>query len=138
MPRRLGPGLLLPTALAAALGSIAFAPVAPAQVMPAQVASPFDGQYAGELRLAGTIEGDCTEPPRGALYPLTVSGGQVRFAYLPRFATTLAGSVAPNGSFRAFAPTKQGVVEMTGQIRGNRVEAQIASPSCRYTFVATH
>jgi hypothetical protein len=133
MPRRLGPGLLLSVALAAALGSIALAPVASAQV-----ASPFDGQYAGELRLTGTIEGDCTEPPRGALYPLTVSGGQVRFAYLPRFATTLTGSVAPNGSFRASARTKQGVVEMTGQIRGNRVEAQIASPSCRYTFVATH
>jgi len=119
-------------AFAMALGSIAFAPVAPAQVV-----SLFDGQYAGELRLAGTIEGDCTEPPRGALYPLIVSGGQVRFAYLPRFATTLTGSVAPNGSFRASAPTKLGPVEMVGQIRGNIVEAQIASPSCRYTFVAT-
>lgn len=120
MPRRLGPGLLL----AMVLGSAAFA----------QGISRFDGQYAGELVLTRTIDGDCTEPPRGALYPLTVSGGQVRFAYLPRFATTLTGSVAENGSFTASAPAKRGVVEMTGRIRGNAVRAQIVSPSCRYDF----
>jgi hypothetical protein len=120
MPRRLGPGLLL----AMALGSAAFAQGTPR----------FDGQYAGELRLARVIDGDCTEPPRGALYPLTVSGGQVRFAYVPRFATTLTGRVAKNGGFTASARTKYGVVEMTGQIRGNAVTAQIASPSCRYDF----
>jgi hypothetical protein len=125
MPRRLGSGLLL----AAALGSVAFA-----QAASAQVTSRFDGQYSGELTLTRTIDGDCTEPPRGALYPLTISGGQVRFAYLPRFATTLTGSVAENGGFRASARTKRGRVEMTGQIRGNAVRAQIVSPSCRYDF----
>jgi hypothetical protein len=120
MPRALGPGLLFAMALAnAAL---------------AQTPSHFDGQYAGELTLAQVIDGDCTEPPRGALYPLTVSGGQVRFAYLPRFATTLTGSVAPNGSFSASAATRSGTVRMTGQIRGNAVRAQIVSPSCRYEF----
>jgi hypothetical protein len=120
MPRRLGPGLLL---------AIAFGSAAVAQGL-----SGFDGQYAGELTLVQVIDGDCAEPPRGALYPLTVSGGQVRFAYLPRFATTLTGSVAPNGSFMASAPARRGVVRMIGQIRGNAVRAQIVSPSCRYDF----
>jgi hypothetical protein len=125
MPRRSGPGLLL----AALLGGIALAPVASAQVT-----SRFDGEYVGELTLVELIQGDCTTPPLGALYPLSVSGGQVRFAYVPRFATHLIGSVAENGSFKATAPTKYGRVEMTGQIRGNTVRAQIVSPSCRYSF----
>jgi hypothetical protein len=120
MPKAWGSGLLLATVLGPAVL--------------AQVTSAFDGRYVGELRLAQVIDGDCTEPPRGALYPLTVSGGQVHFAYLPRFATTLTGNVAANGSFRASAPTKRGRVEMTGQIRGDRVTAQIVSPSCRYDF----
>ncbi|MGD9617838.1 MAG: hypothetical protein AB7H90_17095 [Alphaproteobacteria bacterium] len=129
MPRRSGPGLLLAVALASAPWG-----VAGTQVASAQGASRFDGQYTGELTLTALIQGDCTEPPRGALYPLTVSGGQVRFTYLPRFATILTGSVAENGSFRASAPTRHGVVEMTGRIRGDAVRAQIVSPSCRYTF----
>ena len=41
----------------------------------AQGAAQFDGQYTGELRLARTFSGDCTEPPFGALYPLTVAAG---------------------------------------------------------------
>jgi hypothetical protein len=125
MPRRLGPGLLLATAL----GSAALAPD-----VSAQVTSRFDGEYVGRLALTALIQGDCTEPPGGALYPLRVSGGQVRFSYVPRFSTTLTGSVDANGSFRASAPTKLGPVEMTGQIQGNAVSAQIVSPSCRYTF----
>jgi hypothetical protein len=125
MPRRLGPGLLLATALGSA---------APAQHASAQGTSRFDGEYVGRLTLTALIQGDCTEPPWGALYPLRVSGGQVRFSYVPRFSTTLTGSVAANGSFRASAPTKLGPVEMTGQIQGNAVSAQIVSPSCRYTF----
>ena len=124
MPRRLGPGLLLATALGAAAW--------------AQGASPFDGEYVGELRLMELIQGDCTTPPPGAVYPLTVSGGRVSFSYVPRFATTLTGSVTANGSFRASAPTKHGRVEMTGQIRGNRVNAQIVSPSCRYSFATAY
>src|SRR3954469_2883720 len=128
MAKAWGPGLLF----AMALGSVALivAPnVALAQIAYPQASSPFDGQYTGELTLVQVIVGDCTPPPFGALYPLTVSGGQVRFAYLPRFATVLTGSVAPNGSFTAAAPTKTGVVRMTGQIRGNAVRAQIVSPS---------
>ena len=125
MPGRLGPGLLLATAL----GGGAFA-----QAAFAQGPSRFDGEYVGKLTLTALIRGDCTEPPWGALYPLSVSGGQVRFSYVPRFDTTLVGRVAENGSFRASAPTKMGPVEMTGQIRGNTVSAQIVSPSCQYTF----
>jgi hypothetical protein len=124
MPRRLGPGLLL----AAAVGG-AFT-----QAASAQGPSRFDGDYVGKLTLTALIQGNCTEPPWGALYPLNVSGGQVRFSYVPRFDTTLVGRVAENGSFRASAPTKMGPVEMTGQISGNTVNAQIVSPSCRYTF----
>ena len=124
MPRALGPGLLL----AMALGNVALA----------QVPTPFDGRYAGELRLIQVIDGDCTTPPLGALYPLTEYGGQVRFAYVPRFATTLTGSVAPNGSFTASARTKRGVVRMTGQIRGNAVRAQLVSSSCRYDFATKY
>lgn len=125
MPRRLGPGLLLATVLGSA---------APAADASAQGASGFDGEYVGKLTLTSLIQGDCTEPPWGALYPLSVSEGQVRFAYVPRFSTTLSGSVDANGRFRASAPTKLGPVVMTGQIRGNAVSAQIVSPSCRYTF----
>ena len=120
MPRSLGLGLLL----AAALGSAAWA----------QGASRFDGQYAGELTLTSLIAGDCTTPPQGALYPLTVSGGQVRFAYVPRFATTLTGTVAADGSFKASAQVKSGMIQMTGRIQGNSVTANLVSPSCRYTF----
>ena len=66
MPRRLGPGLLLATALGGA---------APAQDASAQGASRFDGEYVGKLALTALIQGDCAEPPWGALYPLRVSGG---------------------------------------------------------------
>ena len=55
----------------------------------AQASASFDGQYTGELSLTQVIKDDCTEPPLGAVYPLTVSRGEVRFAYVPRFATTL-------------------------------------------------
>ena len=96
----------------------------------------FDGQYVGELTLTSVISGDCTEPPLGAVYPLTVSGGEVRFAYLPRFATTLVGRVGTNGAFRAIARTKRGVVQMSGQIRGLRLTATIVSPSCNYSYKA--
>ena len=61
--------------------------------------SPFDGQYAGELRLVRSSRRLHAAAARGAV-PADRSGGQVRFAYLPRFATILTGSVAPNGSFR--------------------------------------
>jgi hypothetical protein len=118
--RRLGLGLLLGGGLAGAAS--------------AQVAAQFDGQYTGELVLVHEKRGDCTRPPSGALYPLTVSRGEVRFAYVPRFATTLRGVIAPDGIFRAAARAKKGIVQMTGRIQGNMVTAEIASPSCIYTF----
>jgi hypothetical protein len=120
MLTRAGLGLVLAAAVASVAG--------------AQGTGKFDGQYAGELTLTKIIDGDCTEPPRGALYPLTVSGGQVRFAYLPRFATTLTGTVAPDGTFDASARVKRGVVRMAGRIEGSRVIANLVSPSCQYRF----
>jgi hypothetical protein len=100
----------------------------------AQGSSRFDGQYVGELILKRVGGGDCTKPPLGSLYPLTVSQGQVRFAYVPRFATTLVGRVGSDGSFTAIALVKKGMVQMTGRIAGIRVTATIASPSCNYIF----
>jgi hypothetical protein len=111
-------------ALGAALASAAFAQGSPR----------FDGQYMGELTLTRTMSGDCAEPPLGALYPLRVNRGEVRFAYTPRFATTLTGTVDDRGAFKAVARLKNGAVQMTGQIRGNDVTAYLVSPSCNYTF----
>jgi len=108
----------------AGLGSAAFA----------QGSANFDGQYVGELTLTRVITGDCTRPPLGALYPLTISSGEVRFAYLPRFGTTLSGRVGENGNIKASARLPKGFVQMTGRIQGNNVTASIVSPSCNYTF----
>src|SRR5713101_2778321 len=104
MLRWLGVGLLL----GAGLVSTAWA----------QGTARFDGQYMGELTLTKVISGDCTKPPLGALYPLEISRGEVRFAYLPRFATTLSGKVAANGIFKAAARLRRGSVQMTGRIQG--------------------
>jgi len=120
MLRWLGLGLLL----GAVLGSVAWA----------QGSARFDGQYTGELTLTRTLKGDCTQPPPGALYPLTISGGNVRFAYVPRFATTLSGKVGDTGNFTASARLRKGWAQMTGHIQGNNVTAAIVSPSCNYTF----
>src|SRR5579863_6565562 len=117
MLRSLGLGLLL----GAGLGSVASA----------QGGARFDGQYMGELTLAGVINGDCSEPPLGSLYPLTISRGDVRFAYLPRFGTTLTGKIAANGVFKASSRVPQGVIQMTGRVQGNSISADIVSPSCR-------
>ena len=120
MLRWLGLGLLL----GAGLGSVAWA----------QGSAAFDGQYMGELTLTKVINGDCTKPPFGALYPLTISRGEVRFAYRPRFDTTLSGWVDENGIFKASARVRKGVVRMTGRIQGRNLTAFIVSPSCNYTF----
>jgi hypothetical protein len=120
MLKRLGLGLLL----GAGLGGIASA----------QNAAKFDGQYMGELTLSKVISGDCTEPPLGALYPLTISRGEVQFVYLPKFSTTLRGRVDETGRFRAAARSRKGHVQMTGRIEGNKVSASIESPSCNYVF----
>jgi hypothetical protein len=120
MVRCLGLGLLL----GMWLGSVASA----------QSSAKFDGQYVGELTLAKEITGDCTAPPMGALYPLNISRGEVRFAYLPRFGTTLSGKVDENGIFKASARLRRGFVQMTGRIQGNNLTASIVSPSCNYAF----
>ena len=110
--------------------------LAGANAAAAQGVASFDGQYVGELTLTRVISGDCTPPPLGSLYPLTVLAGQVRFAYVPRFDTTLTGRIAPNGSFKAAARSKRGLIEMTGRTDGNRLTASIVSPSCHYRFQA--
>ena len=120
MLRWLGLGLLL----GAGLAGVAWA----------QGSAQFDGQYAGELTLTRWITGDCTPPPQGALYPLTISRGEVRFAYVPRFATTLTGRVGDNGAFKASARLHKGLIQMTGRVQGSNVTAYIVSPSCGYTF----
>jgi hypothetical protein len=120
MLKAVGLGLLV----SAGLGSIGWA----------QDSAKFDGQYVGELTLTKEISGDCTRPPTGALYPLTVSKGVARFKYLPRFGTTLSGKINENGTFEASARLRKGVVHMTGLIQGNYVSALIESPSCNYTF----
>jgi hypothetical protein len=120
MLRRFGLGLLF----GAGLGTAVWA----------QGAAQFDGQYVGRLTLSKVISGDCTQPPLGALYPLTVSGGQVLFKYVPRFDTTLRGKVGENGVFDASARVHSGLVRMTGHIQGNNLTADILSPSCNYRF----
>jgi len=124
MARRLGLGLLLGAGIWAGFGGVAWA----------QGPAAFDGQYVGELRLTRTVDGDCTTPPLGSLYPLTISRGEVRFAYVPRFATTLVGRVGPDGSFKAVARLKNGAVQMTGRVQGSNLTADIVSPSCNYSF----
>jgi len=120
MLRWLGLGLLLGTGLVS--------------VASAQGPAAFDGQYMGELTLTKVINGDCTKPPFGALYPLTISRGEVRFAYRPRFDTTLSGRVDENGILKASARVRKGFVRMTGRIQGRNLIAFIVSPSCNYTF----
>ena len=120
MLRWLGLGILF----GVGLGSMAWA----------QGLAKFDGQYIGELTLTKTITGDCTQPPLGSLYPLAISRGEVRFAYLPRFDTTLTGKISENGSFKATARLRRGVVQMTGRTDGYHLTADIQSPSCNYTF----
>jgi hypothetical protein len=120
MLRSLGLGLLIGTGL----GSVAWA----------QGSAKFDGQYMGELTLTKETSGDCTTPPLGSLYPLTISRGEVRFKYVPRFNTTLSGTVDQNGNFKASGRLRKGFVQMTGRIQGNNLTAEIISPSCRYGF----
>lgn len=120
MPKRLGLGLVL----SAALASVAWA----------QGPGQFDGDYVGELTLTGIVNGDCTKPPLGSAYPLSVSGGVVRFKYVPRFDTVLTGRIDPRGNFKATARVKSGVVTMTGRIQNGNVSAKIESPSCLYSF----
>jgi hypothetical protein len=100
----------------------------------AQGSAKFDGQYRGELTLTKVIKGNCTQPPLGALYPLRISRGEVRFAYVPRFDTTLNGRVSEDGTFKASARARKGFVQMTGRIQGNTITGTIVSPSCNYTF----
>ena len=117
-------GLGLSLLIGAAFGGAAWAQGSPR----------FDGQYAGELTLTGIINGDCTEAPLGAIYPLSISGGVVRFKYVPRFDTTLTGTVNAKGNFKATGRTKHGFVVMTGHTDGRDITADIQSPSCRYSF----
>jgi len=100
----------------------------------AQTTGAFDGQYVGQLSLTSVVSGDCTEPPEGALYPFDVSGGIVRFKYVPRFNTVLSGYVHADGTFEATRRLRTGAIVMTGRIDGGSVTAEIRSPSCNYAF----
>jgi hypothetical protein len=101
----------------------------------AQASTAYDGQYVGEMTLKGIISGDCTTPPPGSAYPLTITGGVVRFKYVERLDTTLIGRVDANGNFKATAALHHGVATMTGHIDANHnVTALIQSPSCQYGF----
>src|SRR5438552_1408416 len=118
MWRRLGLGLLFGAAIAG--------------ISPAQGSDRFDGQYMGELTLTKVVINDCTQPPPGAMYPLTIANGNVRFIYVPRFSTTLTGKVDDRGMFKAGARLRRGSVQMTGRIQGQHLTATIVSPSCNY------
>lgn len=120
LPKRLGLGLVLGIVLAGGAW--------------AQGSSSFDGDYVGELTLNGIVNGDCTTPPLGSAYPLSISGGTVRFKYLPRFDTILIGPVDRNGGFKASARTKSGTITMVGKVQAGKVSAKIQSPSCLYSF----
>lgn len=122
MLKRLGRGLLLWSALTNAAW--------------AQGSAGFDGQYVGDLTLTGIVSGDCTKPPLGSAYPLTISRGIVRFKYVPRFDTILTGRIDGRGNFRATRRLKNGTIEMTGHVdaSSNNVTANIRSPSCEYSF----
>jgi hypothetical protein len=120
MLKRLGLALLL----GAALGSVARA----------QGSTRFDGQYVGTLTLTKVIGGDCTQPPPGALYPLTISGGQVQFKYDPRFDTILRGRVNETGFFTASRALPKGLISMIGRVHQSNITAHIKSPSCNYSF----
>ena len=100
----------------------------------AQAASRFDGDYVGDLTLNGIINGDCTKPPLGSAYPLSIAGGVVRFKYVPRFDTTLLGRIDSSGAFKATARVKSGSITMTGRVQNGSVTAKIQSPSCVYSF----
>src|SRR5690348_6629088 len=120
MPGRLQLGVLLGSGFATAAS--------------AQVPARFDGQYVGELTLTRVTSGDCSQPAMGALYPLTISRGEVRFAYVPRFNTTLVGTVSDAGIIKAVARRRTGSIQMRGRVQGSNITAYIASPSCNYTF----
>ena len=100
----------------------------------AQGSARFDGQYVGRLILTKVRNGDCTKPPLGATYPLKISAGAVRFAYLPRFDTVLTGWVDESGTIRASARLRNGSIQMKGRIQGGDLKAHIVTPSCNYTF----
>lgn len=102
----------------------------------AQGSTRFDGQYVGELVLTSTVKGDCTQPPLGSTYPLTISRGEVKFKYTPRFDTALVGTIRDSGAFEASARTRGGLIRMTGRVDRYGVTASIASPSCNYSFQA--
>jgi len=120
MPRWPGLGLLLVAGLGGAVW--------------AQGVGPFDGQYVGAMTLTRWVGGDCTDPPLGARYPLSIAGGQVRFKYVPRFDTVLRGTVDRNGNFKASARIHHGTVVMTGHVQGGDLTAEIVSPSCHYSY----
>ncbi|HML11073.1 MAG TPA: hypothetical protein VK432_09445 [Stellaceae bacterium] len=125
LPQRSALGLLLAAALAGAAW--------------AQATGKFDGNYVGPLTLTGIINGDCTTPPTGSAYPLTIAGGVVHFKYVPRFDTVLVGKIDDKGDFKASGRTKSGMINMLGHVApGGALTANIQSPSCLYSFAGSN
>ena len=112
---------------------------APAGAAWAQATGKFDGNYVGQLTLTGIINGDCTTPPTGSAYPLTIAGGVVHFKYVPRFDTVLVGKIDDKGDFKASGRTKSGMINMLGHVApGGALTANIQSPSCLYSFAGSN
>jgi hypothetical protein len=124
MLRWVGLGLLL----GAGFGTVAWG----------QGSGKFDGHYVGQLTLLQVFSGDCTQPPVGARYPLSITHGRVRFKYLPRFNTTLTGTIEDNGALKASARLNRGTARMTGRVDGTQLLADIVTPSCHYGFSTKH
>jgi hypothetical protein len=74
----------------------------------------------------------------GARYPLSITHGRVRFKYLPRFNTTLTGTIEDNGALKASATLNRGTAQMTGRVDGTSLLADIVTPSCHYGFSTKH
>jgi hypothetical protein len=128
LPKRPALGLLLALLFAAGLASAASA----------QTTGKFDGNYVGQLTLSGIISGDCTTPPTGSAYPLSIAGGIVHFKYVPRFDTVLTGKIDDKGDFKASSRTKAGMINMVGHVApGGALTANIQSPSCLYSFAGS-
>ena len=129
MLRRSGLGLLV----AATLGVIMLGSIAGARSAAAQGASGFDGEYTGTLTLVEVIWATALLRRLGQLSVERIRGAG-KLCLRPAVRHRPTGNVAPDGTFQASAPTSLGPIKMTGQIKGNQVNAQIVSPSCLYNF----
>jgi hypothetical protein len=117
----------------------------PASPPPTAVPISFDGNYRGMIRLtSSSLSGGqsnwCDTPPVISLslqnnaFSYVLAHPNVppdsNYSLSPTFAVT----VAPDGSFNA--ESQNGEAEMTGQITGSHMAAQINGTACGYAFTA--